>query len=255
MSSSKTTRLKFFVAGQCIIQPCFFRIRLVTKCLNGGIAGVIGVTCVFPIDLVKTRLQNQSNTNRLYNSMFDCFRKTLRSEGLRGMYSGSAVNILLITPEKAIKLASNDYFRHLLTDSQGRLPLQYEVLAGGAAGFCQIVITTPMELLKIQLQSAGVSAGLTHKPRPTATQIAFKLLKEKGIFGLYKGTFATMLRDVTFSLIYFPLFANLNKLGPRRDNGETVFWASFLSGCTAGSVSAFTVNPFDGTYFEYHNYF
>lgn len=27
--------------------------------------------------------------------------------------------------------------------------------AGGAAGFCQIIITTPMELLKIQMQDAG----------------------------------------------------------------------------------------------------
>lgn len=29
------------------------------------------------------------------------------------------------------------------------------MLAGGGAGFCQIVVTTPMELLKIQLQDAG----------------------------------------------------------------------------------------------------
>ena len=27
--------------------------------------------------------------------------------------------------------------------------------AGGMAGMCQIVVTTPMELLKIQLQDAG----------------------------------------------------------------------------------------------------
>lgn len=46
---------------------------------------------------------------------FDCFRKTKSAEGFFGMYRGSAVNILLITPEKAIKLAANDFFRHYLS--------------------------------------------------------------------------------------------------------------------------------------------
>ena len=33
----------------------------------------------------------------------------------------------------------------------------FEILSisGGSAGMCQIVVTTPMELLKIQLQDAG----------------------------------------------------------------------------------------------------
>ena len=48
------------------------------------------------------------------------------------------VNILLITPEKAIKLAANDYFRHKLTRSDGKLPLHREMVAGGTAGFCQV---------------------------------------------------------------------------------------------------------------------
>lgn len=50
---------------------------------------------------------------------FDCFKKTYRAEGYFGMYRGSAVNILLITPEKAIKLAANDFFRHHLTTKSG----------------------------------------------------------------------------------------------------------------------------------------
>jgi len=32
---------------------------------------------------------------------------------------GSAVNILLVTPEKAIKLTANDAFRFLLLDKHG----------------------------------------------------------------------------------------------------------------------------------------
>ncbi|KAI8437590.1 hypothetical protein MSG28_011865 [Choristoneura fumiferana] len=130
---------------------------LLPKIINGGIAGIIGVSVVFPLDLVKTRLQNQTvgpNGEKQYKSMLDCFRKTYAAEGYFGMYRGSGVNILLITPEKAIKLACNDMFRHYLTLKDGTLPIPRQMLAGGMAGACQIVVTTPMELLKIQMQDA-----------------------------------------------------------------------------------------------------
>ena len=56
-----------------------------------------------------------------------------------------------------------------------------------------------------------------------------------------------MARDVTFSVIYFPLFANLNALGPRSKDGsgEAVFYHSLLSGIIAGGTAAFAVNPVD----------
>jgi len=231
---------------------------LLPKIINGGIAGIIGVSCVFPLDLVKTRLQNQKigpDGTGMYKGMADCFRQTYRAEGYFGMYRGSAVNILLITPEKAIKLAANDYFRHKFTKADGSLPVTREMAAGGCAGLFQIVVTTPMELLKIQMQDAGrvaaqmKAAGQStkHLPKISAWSVTKQLLREKGIFGLYKGLNATMLRDVSFSIVYFPLFANLNKLGPKKspDSNEAVFWWSFIAGMTAGSVSACVVNPFD----------
>ncbi|GJQ70265.1 hypothetical protein Trydic_g22706 [Trypoxylus dichotomus] len=233
----------------------FQQFALLPKIINGGIAGIIGVSCVFPLDLVKTRLQNQQigpHGERMYTSMFDCFKKTYRAEGYFGMYRGSAVNILLITPEKAIKLAANDFFRFHLRTKQGALPMFRQMLAGGLAGFCQIIITTPMELLKIQMQDAGRVASQAKEagrivPKISATSLTIDLLKKHGIIGLYKGTAATMLRDVSFSVVYFPLFATLNDLGPRRNDGtgEAVFWCSFLSGCAAGSTAALVVNPFD----------
>jgi solute carrier family 25 glutamate transporter 18/22 len=46
----------------------------------------------------------------------------------------------------------------------------------------------------------------------SASQLAMSLVKEKGIAGLYRGIGPTMARDVTFSMIYFPLFATLDSM-------------------------------------------
>ncbi|XP_059149172.1 mitochondrial glutamate carrier 1-like [Physella acuta] len=235
---------------------------LLPRTINGSIAGIVGVTCVFPIDLVKTRLQNQQpgpQGQLLYKSLPDCAIKTFRNEGFFGMYRGSGVNLLLITPEKVIKLVGNDFFRHHLKTANGKLPLGREVLAGASAGLCQIIITTPMELLKIQMQDAGRSASIdlmadgksaaatvAKSQRLSATKLALDLLRTRGILGLYQGCGATALRDVTFSAVYFPLFANLNRLGKRREGSEqAVFYHSFISGCAAGCFSSFLVTPFD----------
>ncbi|XP_034979762.2 mitochondrial glutamate carrier 1 isoform X1 [Zootoca vivipara] len=252
------------------------QISLPAKLINGGAAGIIGVTCIFPIDLVKTRLQNQRSGQQVYKSMLDCLMKTLRSEGYFGMYRGAAVNLTLVTPEKAIKLAANDYFRHLLAKDGVALSLSKEMMAGCGAGTCQVIITTPMEMLKIQLQDAGRLASqqlvsrvpcsspgcklvavspvltraynvgpITFPRRISATQIAFELLHTQGIKGLYKGLGATLLRDVPFSVIYFPLFAHLNRAGHNSLEEKAPFFCSFLAGCMAGSVAAVSVNPCD----------
>ncbi|KAA0724682.1 Mitochondrial glutamate carrier 1 [Triplophysa tibetana] len=249
-------------SDEALTKPCngdkYAAIRLPAKLINGGVAGLIGVTCVFPIDLAKTRLQNQQNGFKLYTSMSDCLIKTIRSEGYFGMYRGAAVNLTLVTPEKAIKLAANDFFRHHLSKDGQKLTLLREMLAGCGAGTCQVIVTTPMEMLKIQLQDAGRIAaqrklmpqtetpgGPVEVKSRTAMQLTRELLKEKGIAGLYKGLGATLLRDVPFSVIYFPLFANLNDLGKREADGPAPFYVSFVSGCVAGSTAAVAVNPVD----------
>ncbi|KAF9410855.1 hypothetical protein HW555_010193 [Spodoptera exigua] len=211
------------------------------KIINGGVAGIVGISVVFPLDLVKTRLQNQTigpRGERQYKNMFDCFKQTYRAEGYFGMYRGSAVNILLVTPEKAVKLAANDVFRYYLANPDGTVTILNQTFAGGLAGAYQALITTPMELLKIQMQDAGriaaqlKAAGGKIPERQSAWAITKKLYSERGFFGFYRGMRATMLRDIGFSAIYFPMFAIISK------------W-SFVSGYIAGSTSAVAVTPFD----------
>uniref|UniRef100_A0AAY4CL36 Mitochondrial glutamate carrier 2 n=1 Tax=Denticeps clupeoides TaxID=299321 RepID=A0AAY4CL36_9TELE len=257
------------------------QISLPAKLINGGIAGIVGVTCVFPVDLAKTRLQNQRGGQQVYRNMIDCLIKTVRSEGYFGMYRGAAVNLTLVTPEKAIKLAANDFFRHHLSKNEPRLTVLKEMLAGCGAGMCQVIITTPMEMLKIQLQDAGRLAAQQRKlmvlptmklaaagtvlscaysmgpptaaRRASAVQIAQELLRTQGVQGLYKGLGATLMRSDGHCWLLghpllgglLPLFAHLNRLGQPSEGENAPFYWCFVSGCAAGCAAAVAVNPCD----------
>uniref|UniRef100_A0A2K5F0I8 Solute carrier family 25 member 18 n=1 Tax=Aotus nancymaae TaxID=37293 RepID=A0A2K5F0I8_AOTNA len=197
-------------------------LSITAKLINGGVAGLVGVTCVFPVDLAKTRLQNQHG-KAMYKGMIDCLMKTARAEGFFGMYRGAAVNLTLVTPEKAIKLAANDFFRQLLMEDAHH--------QGPAS-------------VPSSSRSYTTGPASTHK-RPSAALIAWELLRTQGLAGLYRGLGATLLRDIPFSVIYFPLFANLNNLGFNELAGKASFAHSFTSGCVAGSIAAVAVTPLD----------
>mgnify|MGYP000954062386 CR=1 FL=1 len=112
--------------------------------LLGAMAGAFGAFMVYPIDLVKTRLQNQRGAQpgqRLYKNSIDCFQKVVRNEGFRGLYSGVLPQLVGVAPEKAIKLTVNDLMRTFLTDKNNQIGWPSEVIAGGTAGACQVVST------------------------------------------------------------------------------------------------------------------
>ncbi|KAL1494269.1 hypothetical protein ABEB36_009893 [Hypothenemus hampei] len=236
------------------------KFTLLPKILNGGIAGIVGVACTFPLDLVKTRLQKQivgPDGKKMYNSIFDALTKIHQTEGLRGMYRGSSVLILLVTPEKAVKLAANDYFRYHLKDQHNKLSVARQTLAAALTGVVHVFVTTPMELLKIQLQDAGRVAAMEAKidpksgklqiPQISARTVTMDVIRQRGFLGLFKGLQATWARDIPFCMVYFPLFANLDALGPRKTDGsgDAKFYWSFLAGMFSGAFSAFVMTPAD----------
>lgn len=101
----------------------------------GSIAGAIGAFAVYPIDLVKTRMQNQRSKAHvgevMYRSSLDCFKKVVRHEGVLGLYKGLTVQLIGVAPEKAIKLTVNDLARDKFMQYTGHLPLYGEMIAGG----------------------------------------------------------------------------------------------------------------------------
>jgi solute carrier family 25 aspartate/glutamate transporter 12/13 len=108
----------------------------------GSLAGAFGAFMVYPIDLVKTRMQNQRSAagQVLYKNSLDCAKRVVRNEGFKGLYSGVLPQLVGVAPEKAIKLTVNDLVRGKFTDkSTGQIKLGWELVAGGSAGACQVV--------------------------------------------------------------------------------------------------------------------
>lgn len=110
----------------------------------GSIAGAFGAFMVYPIDLVKTRMQNQRSSRvgeLMYKNSIDCAKKVIKNEGPKGLYSGVLPQLVGVAPEKAIKLTVNDLVRGRYSDETGKIWWPHELLAGGAAGGCQVVST------------------------------------------------------------------------------------------------------------------
>lgn len=161
----------------------------------GSIAGAFGAFMVYPIDLVKTRMQNQRSSRvgeMLYKNSIDCAQKVIRNEGFKGLYSGVLPQLVGVAPEKAIKLTVNDLVRGKFTDKKtGTIWTPFEILAGGMAGGCQVIFTNPLEIVKIRLQVQGELAKTSDTPKRSAMWIVRNL----GLVGLYKGASACLLRD------------------------------------------------------------
>ncbi|KAI6171645.1 Calcium-binding carrier protein Aralar1 [Aphelenchoides besseyi] len=207
----------------------------------GSIAGACGATAVYPIDLVKTRMQNQRTGSFLgevaYKNSWDCFKKVVKFEGVLGLYRGLLPQIIGVAPEKAIKLTMNDFVRDKLTGKDGRIPLIGEIVAGGTAGASQVVFTNPLEIVKIRLQVAG-------ELRDVQKVGVGSVLRELGFLGLYKGARACFLRDVPFSAIYFPAYAHAKQY-TADDQGLNGPGSLFASAFIAGVPAAALVTPAD----------
>ncbi|XP_061711464.1 calcium-binding mitochondrial carrier protein Aralar1 isoform X3 [Cydia pomonella] len=207
----------------------------------GSIAGAVGASAVYPIDLVKTRMQNQRTGSFIgevaYRNSFDCFKKVIRHEGIFGLYRGLVPQLIGVAPEKAIKLTVNDLVRDKLMDKNGNLSIYAEIFAGACAGGSQVIFTNPLEIVKIRLQVAGEIAG-GQKVR------AWAVVKELGLFGLYKGARACLLRDMPFSAIYFPAYAHV-KAKFADENGYNHPLTLLAAGAIAGVPAASLVTPAD----------
>ena len=80
--------------------------------LAGGIAGSMEIAVTYPLEYVKTNVQLQhgaAGTGSGYNGAIHCFRQTIKTNGLRGLYSGCAPWFAFAGPRSAVRFAAFEF--------------------------------------------------------------------------------------------------------------------------------------------------
>ncbi|KAI1299940.1 hypothetical protein EDD11_006342 [Mortierella claussenii] len=82
----------------------------------GTISGSVGATSVYPLSLVRTRLQAQGTPHhpQTYTSTLDVFRKTYEKEGIRGFYKGMIPTLTKVVPAVSISYVVYEYSKREL---------------------------------------------------------------------------------------------------------------------------------------------
>ena len=152
------------------------------------------------LDYTKTMLQTEEGGAR-FKTGAEALVWTVENSGPLGLYRGVGTQVAGVAPEKALKLYVNAQAKAALTVAcgDGALPLAGECAAGLIAGVSQVIVTNPLEAVKIRLQTSQEGSPLA-------------IIRELGVRGLYRGAGSCMLRDGCFSLVLFPCYDHAKEL-------------------------------------------
>ena len=143
-------------------------------------------------------------------------------------------------------------YQHVTPDTTdtSTTPSWVSLTAGGLARLFAVTIVNPLELTRTKMQSQKM-------PWSHVTQCLRDLVRTQGVRGLWNGYTATLLRDVPFSALYWPLYEATkeslrhqllhteHKHNLYFDINDNSFVINFVSGALAGSVASTITLPFD----------
>ncbi|XP_061933869.1 S-adenosylmethionine mitochondrial carrier protein homolog isoform X1 [Apis cerana] len=180
----------------------------------GGLAGTVVDIILFPLDTLKTRLQSKQGF--------------IKSGGFFNLYKGIFPVIIGSAPSASLFFVTYESIKNL---AQYKIPKEYDsFLHMSSASLAEMVaclIRVPVEVIKQKKQVSMLDR------------------KDINLKMLYCGYWSTVLRDMPFSLIQFPIWEYLKKNWSLHVDREILPIESAICGAIAGGISATATTPFD----------
>ncbi|KAM9387506.1 mitochondrial glutathione transporter SLC25A40 [Phaethornis superciliosus] len=240
--------------------------QVISSCFGAIITSLI----VTPLDVIKTRLQAQSNpfskgkcfvySNGLtdhicvcengkskawykkpghFKGTLDAFVKIIQREGIKSLWSGLPPTLIMALPSTVIYFTCYDQLSQALKSRPDVDDEYIPVLAGSLSRFGSVTVMSPLDLIRTRMQYRRLSYKQLY------TCISSKVATD-GWFSLWGGWSSTVLRDIPFSAMYWFNYETFKKMLCKEVGAqEPTFLIAFTSGAASGSIAAVLTQPFD----------
>jgi len=198
--------------------------------LAGGLSCALSTSLMHPLDTMKTRVQASTLS-------FPELISKLPQIGYRGLYRGSIPAIIGQFSSHGLRTGFFEASKMLLTNVAPTLPeIQVQSLSSLIGTVLGTASRIPCEVLKQRLQ-AGIFDNVGAAIVGTWEQ--------DGLKGFFRGTGATLCREVPFYVAGMGLYAEAKKVAQRLVNRELEPWETLAVGALSGGLAAVVTTPFD----------
>jgi solute carrier family 25 phosphate transporter 23/24/25/41 len=217
--------------------------------LSSGLAGAAARTLVAPIERLRLLMQSQlllKPHDSPIRSLWTGLASVYRSDGVRGLFRGNALNVARVLPCLAIEFSIFEYLKHQWTStasftrshssahivgrgsSHDRLNLFELTMLGGAAGLFANVVLYPLDVLR---SIVTVHRGTQTPPLSELIQS----ISRQGRRAMFRGLGTTALYITPYAGFSLAASESLRPLLPQADDSKTApIW--LVAGLAAGSA-------------------
>jgi len=167
--------------------------KLGRNVLSGGCAGSISLLFVYSLDFARTRLANDAKGKggeRQYKGLVDVYSKTLKSDGIQGIYRGFVISCVGIFVYRGLYFGLYDTLKPVLIGENGSGLASF--LLGWAVTVFSGLCSYPIDTVRRRMM---MTAGTGTKYNGSI-DCAQQILKNEGFMSMMKGAGANVLRGV-----------------------------------------------------------
>jgi solute carrier family 25 (adenine nucleotide translocator) protein 4/5/6/31 len=161
--------------------------------LSGGCAGSMSLTFVYSLDYCRTRLANDAKVKggtRKFNGMIDVYVKTIKSDGIQGLYRGFVISCVGIFIYRGMYFGLYDSIKPILLGDNASVFLSF--LLGWVVTVTAGLMSYPIDTIRRRMMMTSGQAVKYKNSLDCAAQV----LKNEGFMSLMKGAGANVLRGV-----------------------------------------------------------